>query len=130
MREGSSTASVHTSRARRQPAPSTTSGTNSPAITPPSGTPACLIENSRLRMPGGENFCRISLPAGLAAPLLRPMTKQAARATRWSGISRNTSPMAPMTTVNCSVRMPPIRLSNGDPNTRMPSPPSEVLAVR
>src|SRR5690606_16860312 len=67
---GSNTASAQTNRAVRQPASTTTRGTNSPAIMPPSGTPACLMENTRLRIPGGENRCSTSLPAGLEAPML------------------------------------------------------------
>ena len=58
--------------AMRQPQASTSHGMASPATTPPSGTPACLIENTTLRWAGGVKRCSTSLPAGLAAPLLRP----------------------------------------------------------
>ena len=39
---------------------------------PPSGTPACLTENTRLRCSRGVNRVSTSLPAGLAVPLLSP----------------------------------------------------------
>ena len=82
---GTNTITAQTMRAKRQPIRAITTGMHSPAIIPPRGTPACLTENMRLRISGGENLCSTSLPAGFAAPLLIPMAKQATRATAMLG---------------------------------------------
>jgi hypothetical protein len=74
-----------TTSAHRQPNEFTSGGIVKPATTPPSGTPACLIENTKLRCAGGVKRCSTSLPAGFAAPLFRPMIMLAISATASDG---------------------------------------------
>ena len=74
-----------TTAANRQPVASISGGSSRPPSTPPSGTPACLIENTRLRCARGVNRCSTSLPAGLAVPLPRPTQALATSASAIDG---------------------------------------------
>ena len=69
----------------RQPNASTSGGTANPAMTPPSGMPACLIENTTLRRASGVKRCSASLPAGLAMPLEKPISAHANSASASDG---------------------------------------------
>ena len=75
-----------TTAASRQPIASISGGMARPPRTPPSGTPACLIENTRLRCAGGVSRVSTSLPAGLAVPLARPTQALAISASAIDGM--------------------------------------------
>src|SRR3546814_14340488 len=70
---GTTTRIAQAKRAARHPTEMTMAGMASPAIPPPNGTPACLMENIRLLFPVGQYHCRTSLPARFALPLLIPL---------------------------------------------------------
>ena len=78
-------ANATTTAASRQPIASISGGSARPPIMPPSGTPACLTENIRLRCRGGVKRVSTSLPAGLAVPLPSPTQTQASSASGIDG---------------------------------------------
>jgi len=54
--------------APRQPSAAAANGKAKPASTPPNGTPACLMENNKLRCCGGARRCKISPPPDTEGP--------------------------------------------------------------
>ena len=116
--------------AMRQPNASTSTGMARPAITPPSGTPACLIENTKLRCAGGVNRCSTSLPAGLAAPFERPITMLAKSASASDGTVNSARLAAPSSRLTWKAKTPPSRWIRPMPAVSMNSEPITLAAAR
>ena len=70
-------------------------GSSSPASTPPSGTPACLTENSRLRWRSGAKRCSTSMPADDGGPIDTPIRRVPITSARDSGTALSKAPSTP-----------------------------------
>ena len=116
--------------AMRQPTASISGGMARPAITPPSGTPACLMENTKLRCAGGVKRCSTSLPAGLAVPLESPISTLASSATQADGTMYSIRQSAPSSRLTCRAQTPPMRCSRPMPAVSTNSEPMTLAAAR
>lgn len=87
-------------------------GTISDTMTPPNGTPVCLIENIRLRRPGA--VCRTSkcAAAGLANPMPAPTATEPNPMKPMCGKANMTRPITQNSMLSCVINAAPQRGTN------------------
>ena len=109
--------------AQRQPKWIVITGAASAAITPPSGTLVCWIENTRLRRAGGAKRIISAEAGGASSPKPRPMTIEPGSRKCTDGRIMHSMPVATRHWPICAVRAAPSRrltLANSTSETISP----------
>ncbi len=101
-------------------------GRSRPASTPPSGTPACLTENNRLRCRGGAKRCSTSVPAEDGGPIEKPMRRLPTSSAAGAGTALNKAPATPNARPTCRFRSDPKRRNSGKPSSRATTEPPVI----